>query len=167
MAESDVEVLRSELTELRTEMRELRTEFRELSGEVEKLKACGSVDGASSTSKPLHIKVAAPSNFGAKFHQWNSKAVTKAPATLPRPYGALKDGKVYFNAGLTTRGGQYQSFMHCFDMEGEKWTTLPKSTQYYSSVAIIQDMVTLIGGKLEGSGRVTGNLVSFQVSPHF
>ncbi len=152
---------------LRSEMAELRAEFRQLRKELETLKGGNVVanDGAASAqAKPLSIKFVAPGNFGSKFHQWNSKTVDKVPAKIPRPYGAAKGSKVYFNAGSTTRGGQYQSFVHCFDTETEKWTTLPKSTQFYSSVAVIQDMVTLIGGKIEGNGRVTGNLVSFQVS---
>lgn len=157
MAEAVVEVLRNELAELRSEVCELRSD-------VDKIKKCCSTDDSSSPqSKPLKIRVAAPGNFGAKFHQWNIKNVAKAPATLPRPYGAVKDGKVYLNSGLTTRGGRFQSFVHCFDLEGEKWTTLPKSTQFYSSIAIIQDMVTLIGGKKESNECVTGDLTSFQV----
>jgi len=167
MADSTVETLRSELSELRTDVQKLRDEFRDLNEEVDKLKSSSGDGGAASTpSKPLGIKVVAPSNFGAKFHQWNIKSVEKVPAKIPRPYGALKDGKVYFNAGLTTRGGQYQSFVHCFDVGTEKWKTLPKNTQYYGSVAIIQDMLTIIGGKMERGERVTGNLVSFQVSPN-
>jgi len=159
MADSTVEALRSELAELRSEFKQLREELASL-----KVGNVAANDGAASEqSKPFSIKAVAPGNF-AKFHQWSSKTVDKAPAKIPRPYGAAKDGKVYFNAGCTTRGGQFQSYVHCFDTETEKWTTLPKSTQYYSSVAVIQDMVTLIGGKTEGNGRITGNLVSFQVS---
>ena len=168
MAESTVETIRSELSELRTDVQKLRDEFRDLNEEVSKLKSnCGGGEAAPTQCKPLGIKVVAPGNFGAKFHQWNTKSVEKVPAKIPRPYGALKDGKAYFNAGLTTAGGQYQSLVHCFDVETEKWKTLPKNTQYYGSVAVIQDMLTVIGGKKEGNGRVTGNLVSFQVSAHY
>ena len=157
MTDALVQALRSEVAELRTEVQQLR-------GEVDKLKGGSSGSEATSSAQSKPSKPKPSGNFGGKFHQWNSKSLTNAPQKLPRPYFAVKDGKVYFSAGRTTDSSPAPFMVFCLDLDKDKWITLPQSTQCYGSLAVIQDMVTYIGGREKGTNLVTGNLLSFQVS---
>lgn len=160
MSDALVHALMSEVSQLRNEVDQLRAD-------VDKLKNCcgpsSGAGGATSSVQPKP-KAAAPSNFGNKFHQWSSQPLSNAPNKFIRPYSTIKDGKVYFNPGKTDDRAPEGFLVYCLDIEKDKWITLPKTTQYFGTLAVVQDMVTYIGGKQQGTGEVTGNLLSFQVS---
>ena len=158
MSDALVELLMREVSQLRKDVDQLREE-------VEKLKTTeGAKGGSTQAIPPEAAKAAPPNNFGKKFHQWKSQPLTKTPFEFVRPYSAVKDGKVYFNAGKKSDGSPEGFMVHFLDLEKDKWVALPKSTQYFGTLAVVQDMVTYIGGKQQGSGLVTGNLLSFQAS---
>ncbi len=148
-----------------TEVAQLRKEVDELREEVEKLKVGGG--GATSswgTTPPVAASKPKISNFGKKFHQWTSQSLSNSPQKLIRPYSAIKDGKVYFTTGRASDRSAEAFLVVCLDIEKDKWITLPKGAQYFGALAVVQDMLTYIGGKEEGTGLVTGNLMSYQVS---
>ncbi len=144
------------------EVKILRKEVEELRSELQQLK-CGESTSLPESVSYKSISLPVSSDFAKRFHQWTMKIAKKSPFALARPTTALKEKKAYFNGGITTSGGSGRLTVYCYDLESDGWTQLSSSPQYYSSMAIVNGMVTLIGGKLNKGDSVTSDIISFQV----
>ena len=153
----------AEMEEVLEEIKMLRKEVEDLRGELQQLKSGGSSESNQPISyKTISLPVA--SDFAKKFHQWTIKIAKKPSSALARPVTAIKGGKAYFNGGITKSGGSGRLMVHCYSLEKDSWTKLSRdSPQYYASMAIVNGMVTLIGGKLNKGDSITSDIVSFQV----
>lgn len=147
----------------------MRQELKALRAEVDQLKSKqqAEIPGEESTKptatkkQPTQVPVG-PKNFGSKFHQWISKDCAKIPDKdgIPYPPAVFKDGKVYVGGGDRYSGPEC-FLVHEYDLESDSWVDLPQATQNRFSMAVINDMVTLVGGK-EKNGGPTGSLLCYQ-----
>ena len=58
----------------------------------------------------------------------------------------LKNNTVYFSAGYTCE-------MYSYNLDGEVWSTLPGCPNRFSTFAVVDNLVTAIGGTIMGSQK--------------
>jgi len=78
----------------------------------------------------------------------------RAPEMMQRG-AAVVDGRVVYFSGL------WSSVVHAYDSPTQQWSTLPKCPQVNFSLAVVNGLLTAIGGSL--SGQATNTLLSLSV----
>ena len=86
--------------------------------------------------------------------RWSEIPEPKSPEISRSSNAVLNGTTVYFRASLTTE-------IHAYETLNNKWSKLPSSKTFSCSLAVIENMLTTIGG-YEGNGKATNLLLSLK-----
>ena len=106
--------------------------------EKEDGRKCGEGDQPTGGVKSIHLR-------------WRKSG--RAPERMERG-AAVVDGRVaYFK-------GDWSSTVHAYDSPTQQWSTLPECPQVQFSLAVVNGLLTAIGGRVSAAGQVTNTLLS-------
>ena len=132
-----------------------RPSAQELCHQLTKLKEglqySDSVQQAKVGSRPAQSVTENRGNREGQVRELNWKMSKPAPCRMRRGSAAVCDSMAYFRAlGI--------SKVHAYNSDTEEWSTLPDCLTDYFTLAIVQSLVTAVGGKQ--SGKCTNTLLS-------
>ena len=95
----------------------------------------------------------------SKYHiKW--KRLADLPATMHNAHIAVQDRKIYFSGGGSpVKDAQYQVYV--YDTDNDRWGQLPTPDHYYAVPHIIDGKLTLIGGVLIATNKMTNKVSTF------
>ena len=100
-----------------------------------------------------------PTLTSGKCHiKW--KRLTHLPAPLHAANIAVQDRKVYVTGGISSiEDAEYQVFV--YEIDNDRWGQLPTPDHYYAIPHIIGGKLTLIGGSLIATDKITNKVSTF------
>ena len=100
-----------------------------------------------------------PTLTSSKYHiKWTRLA--DLPAAMYGTYVAVQDRKIYVSGGDShVKDAQHQVFV--YDTDNDRWGQLPTPDHYYAVPHIIGGKLTLIGGCLIATNKVTNKVSTF------
>ena len=100
-----------------------------------------------------------PTLTSSKYHiKW--KQLAEIPAPLRRTHVAVQGGKVYVTGGISpVNDAQLQVFV--YEIDNDRWGQLPTPDHYLTIPHIIGGKLTLIGGRLIATKKITNKVSTF------
>ena len=100
-----------------------------------------------------------PTLTSSKYHiKW--KQLAEIPAPLRRTHVAVQGGKVYVTGGISpVKDARLQVFV--YEIDNDRWGQLPTPDHYYAIPHIIGGKLTLIGGRLIATTKLTNKVSTF------